>query len=104
MPVFDTDGWLQDPVDLRPDDPLVKALANGHTLAAGTEPAIGGVLRIGNVGDGNILHAAGIPSIQYGPGDIRLYDEWPSPDERVLLEDLVTAAGAVSIAISELCA
>ena len=104
MPVFDTDGWLQDPVDLRPDDPLVKALAYGHTLAAGTEPDIGGVLRIGNVGDGNILHAAGIPSIQYGPGDIRLYDEWPSPDERVLLEDLVTAAGAVSIAITELCA
>jgi len=39
--------------------------------------------RLGNVGDGNILAAAGIPSLQYGAGDIRTYKEWPTPDERV---------------------
>jgi len=39
----------------------------------------------------------GIPTVQYGAGDIRIYKEWPTPDERVLLKDLVTAARAVAV-------
>lgn len=103
VPVFENDGWLQDPVELAPDHPLVTALADGHRIASGSEPEIGGGLRIGNVGDGNITHAAGIPSVQYGPGDIRIYDEWPAPDERVKLEDLITAATAVAYATCRIC-
>jgi acetylornithine deacetylase len=103
LPVFEGDGWLQDPVEVPHDHILVQALAEGHTLAAGTPPEIGGALRIGNVGDGNITHAAGIPSIQYGPGDIRIYKEWPSPDERVRLSELVTAAKAVAYAVWRIC-
>jgi acetylornithine deacetylase/succinyl-diaminopimelate desuccinylase-like protein len=45
----------------------------------------------------------GIPTVQYGPGDIRIYKEWPTPDERVLLSDLVTAAKAVAHATVKLC-
>jgi acetylornithine deacetylase/succinyl-diaminopimelate desuccinylase-like protein len=41
--------------------------------------------------------------VQYGPGDIRIYKEWPTPDERVLLKDLVTAARAVAYATYKLC-
>jgi len=29
-----------------------------------------------NVGDGNILLSHGIPTVQYGAGDIRIYKEW----------------------------
>ena len=59
--------------------------------------------RLGNVGDGNILMSHGIPTVQYGAGDIRIYKEWPTPDERVPLKDLVTAARAVAYATHQLC-
>lgn len=97
------DTWFQDPCALPADDPMVRALAAGHELAAGQAAFVGGLGRIGNVGDGNILAAAGIPSVQYGPGDIRLYREWPTPDERVRLDDLEIAARAVAYATCRLC-
>jgi acetylornithine deacetylase len=99
----DDDGWFQDPLELPRDHPLVQALAEGQRLASGEAPVIGALGRIGNVGDGNILAAAGVPSVQYGPGDIRMYREWPTPDERVRLTDLVTAARAVAYAAYRLC-
>jgi acetylornithine deacetylase/succinyl-diaminopimelate desuccinylase-like protein len=83
--------------------PMVVALAEGHRRASGADAVIGGWGRLGNVGDGNILAAAGIPSLQYGAGDIRIYKEWPTPDERVKLADLVTAARALAYATYRLC-
>lgn len=97
------DPWYMEPMDVPKDHPLVVALAEGHRVASNQEPQIGAVLRIGNVGDGNILTAVGIPSVQYGPGDIRIYKEWPTPDERVKLEDLVIAARAIAYATCRLC-
>jgi acetylornithine deacetylase len=97
------DGWFQDPMELPRDHPLVLALAEGQRIASGAAPVVSALGRIGNVGDGNILAAAGVPSVQYGPGDIRMYREWPTPDERVRLTDLVTAARAVAYATYRLC-
>lgn len=97
------DNWFQDPVELPADHRLVAALALGQRIASGEDAVISARGRLGNVGDGNILHAAGIPSVQYGPGDIRIYNEWPTPDERVRLSDLVTACKAVSVAAIKLC-
>jgi acetylornithine deacetylase/succinyl-diaminopimelate desuccinylase-like protein len=86
------------------DHPLVKALAEGQTLASRKPAYVGAHGRIGNVGDGNIIQEVlGIPTVQYGPGDIRIYKEWPTPDERVLLSDLATAAKAVAHATVTLC-
>jgi acetylornithine deacetylase len=51
----------------------------------------------------NVQEKLAIPTVQYGPGDIRIYKEWPTPDERVLLADLVTAAKAVAHATVCLC-
>ncbi len=85
------------------DHPLVTALAEGQGLGSGAEPYVGAHGRIGNVGDGNIIGALGIPTVQYGPGDIRIYKEWPTPDERVQLKDLTTAAKAVAHATARLC-
>jgi acetylornithine deacetylase/succinyl-diaminopimelate desuccinylase-like protein len=84
---------------------LVPDPANSvQTLASG-RPAIVGVNgRLGNVGDGNIIQEVlGIPTVQYGPADIRVYKEWPTPNERVRLGDLVTAAKAVARATVRLC-
>ena len=97
------DFWCQDPMEVKRGHPLVEHLAEGQQLASGKEAHVGGYGRLGNVGDGNILAAAGIPTLQYGPGDIRIYKEWPTPDERVLLKDLVTAARAVAYATYKLC-
>src|SRR5712692_3937824 len=90
------DGWFQDPMEVPRDHPLVVALAEGQRLATGAAPVVGGWGRLGNVGDGNILRSAGIPTVQYGAGDIRIYKEWPTPDERVRLTDLVAAAKAIA--------
>jgi acetylornithine deacetylase/succinyl-diaminopimelate desuccinylase-like protein len=104
IPAYGPDDFMYwEPMEIAKDSPLVLALAEGHRAATGTEPEIGGALRIGNVGDGNILGAAGVPSLQYGPGDIRIYKEWPTPDERVRLVDLVTAAKSVGYATARLC-
>jgi acetylornithine deacetylase/succinyl-diaminopimelate desuccinylase-like protein len=92
-----------EPMETPKDHPLVVALAEGQRRASGREPELGGALRVGNYGDGNILAAAGIPSVQYGPGDIRIYAEWPAPDERVELRELVEAARAVAYALCRVC-
>jgi acetylornithine deacetylase len=96
-------GWCQEPMECARDHPLVTALAAGQARAAGAPAVVGGWGRLGNVGDGNIIAALGIPTVQYGPGDIRIYNEWPTADERVLLSDLVTAAQAVAHATATLC-
>ena len=95
--------WCQDPMHCPADHFLVEALAEGQRLASGGTADIGGYGRLGNVGDGNIIAALGIPTVQYGPGDIRIYKEWPTPDERVRLDDLVTAARAIAYAAARLC-
>lgn len=91
------------PCALPPDHPLVQALSEGHQAATGQAPELGGAARIGNFGDGNITAAAGIASVQYGPGDIRIYEEWPTPDERVSVSDMAACAEAVAFAALRLC-
>jgi acetylornithine deacetylase len=96
--------WNQSAMVCPADHPLVVALAQGQTLASGQPAVVGANGRLGNVGDGNIIQELlGIPTVQYGPGDIRIYKEWPTPDERVRLSDLVTAAKAVAVATVRLC-
>jgi acetylornithine deacetylase len=97
------EGWCQEPMACAADHALVAALAAGQELASGAQAIVGGWGRLGNVGDGNIIAAHGIPTVQYGPGDIRIYKEWPTADERVLLSDLVTAARAVAYATVRMC-
>jgi acetylornithine deacetylase/succinyl-diaminopimelate desuccinylase-like protein len=97
------EGWCQEPMACATDHALVAALAAGQQSASGAPATVSGWGRLGNVGDGNIIAAHGIPTVQYGPGDIRIYKEWPTADERVLLSDLVTAARAVAHATVQLC-
>lgn len=97
------DTFHMAPSEIARDHPLVQALIEAQRLASGHEPLLGGALRIGNVGDGNLIAAAGIPSVQYGPGDIRIYPEWPAPDERVELAQLVETSRAMARAAYRYC-
>jgi len=98
------DPFFMEPTELLPDHELVQAVAQGYQAATGQPARIGSVERIGNFGDGNVLHAAGIPSIQFGPGNIKLYPEWPAPDERVHIDELRTTARTCALAAYALCA
>jgi acetylornithine deacetylase len=97
------DTHLVHPHEIAKDHPLTVALAEGLRRVSNREPELGGALRIGNTGDGNFLAAAGIPTLQYGPGDIRIYQEWPAPDERVELRELVEVAKAIAFAACRVC-
>jgi acetylornithine deacetylase len=93
------DPFHMAPCALPDDHPLVAALAEGYRLATGQEPEIGGVERIGNFGDGNLTAELGIPSVQFGPGDIKRYPEWPAPDERVHVSELAVTSRCVAHAL-----
>lgn len=97
------DPYHMDPMEIAHDHPLVRALARGQELASGAPAVVGAAERIGNYGDGNVLAAAGIPCIQYGPGDIKVYPEWPAPDERVEVKELMVTARAVAHTVLEMC-
>lgn len=98
-----SDPFFMEPTELADSHPLVQALAGGYRAATGEAPLIGSVERIGNFGDGNVLHSAGIPSVQFGPGDIKRYPEWPAPDERVHVDELRTTARTCALATLALC-
>ncbi|MGH8676063.1 MAG: M20 family metallopeptidase [Burkholderiales bacterium] len=97
------DPFFMDPTELPDSHPLVRAVADGVRAATGREPQVGSVERIGNFGDGNVLQSAGIPSLQFGPGDIKRYPEWPAPDERVHVDELRTTARTCAYAALTLC-
>jgi acetylornithine deacetylase len=97
------DPFYMEPTELADEHALVRAVADGYRAATKSEPLIGSVERIGNFGDGNVLHAAGIPSLQFGPGNIKNYPEWPAPDERVHIDDLRTTARVSAYAALQIC-
>ncbi len=97
------DPFFMEPTELPTGHPLVRAVADGFHAATGKQAEVGSVERIGNFGDGNILHAAGIPSVQFGPGNIKLYPEWPAPDERVHIDELRATSRTCAYAAVALC-
>lgn len=98
------DPFFMEPSALPDGHALVRAVADGYEAATGARAQVGSVERTGNFGDGNVLQAAGIPSVQFGPGDIKRYPEWPAPDERVHIDELRVTAHACASAALQLCA
>jgi acetylornithine deacetylase len=89
-----------DGLETPPAEPVVQALVAAHTAVRGEAPRVGAEARYGLYGDASVLSAHGIPSVVYGPGGglSDLEHEWQviqgerSPDERIALEQIVTAA------------
>jgi acetylornithine deacetylase/succinyl-diaminopimelate desuccinylase-like protein len=78
-------------------------MAKWHEHVTGKPPEVSAKPRIGAVGDGNLYGATGIPTILYGPGDIDIFEQWPTPNERVLIEDIVVAAKTMALTAVEMC-
>jgi acetylornithine deacetylase len=91
-----------EPYNLPADHPIVPALAAAHERAsAGTRLA--GPARqhgFGGVCDATWYEAAGIPSVIYGPGDLRLAH---AGDEYVEIDEVVTACKTFALLAMEWC-
>jgi len=82
------------------DHPLTRAIVQAHTRLHNQPPQIGAGDRIGLASDASHLKAAGIATIEYGPGK---HPVWPMVDERIRVDDLAQAAQVLADAIAELC-
>ncbi len=104
-----TDSWLREnpPViqwpafwpsyDLPADAPICRAAAAGYRLAFGEEPRYYGFV---GSNDASFLSMAGIPTITWGPGNLRVAH---APNEYVEIADLVDAAKAYAMTILNWC-
>jgi acetylornithine deacetylase len=105
------DPWLREhPVEVEwwggqfasgripPDSDLVDRVGAAHSTAGGQPPDVYGApygsdLRL-------LTGLAGIPTLQYGPGDARLAH---GPDESVPLGEVITAARTLALAALDVC-
>ena len=67
---------------------LVATLARNHDIVTGSPSVTGAEPRLGAAGDGNLLAAAGVEIVLYGPGTSAIFDTWPTANEYVSLEEL----------------
>jgi acetylornithine deacetylase len=79
------------------DSPLLEQVSAVHRLLTGSDPRVHGV-PYGS--DLRLLTAAGIPTVHYGPGDVR---EAHAPDESVPMAELVTVTRALVLLAADVC-
>lgn len=76
---------------------LVTALASAHREANGEEAPVSARGRLGSVGDGQLFAARGVPTVQYGPGTSEIFDQWPTPNEKIFVDDIVASARTMAL-------
>lgn len=81
------------------DHPLAQALIRHHTHILKRPPVVGAGDRAGLASDASHLRAAGIYTLEYGPGK---HPRWPMTDERIWLDDVVAAAQILANTLVEL--
>ncbi len=104
------DPWLREhPIDVQwwggqfapgrtdPDHPLVDLVGRAHQSLTGATAQVYGA-PYGS--DLRLLVAAGIPTVQYGPGDSRIAH---APNEWVTVGDVVTCAHTLMLVLEEFC-
>ena len=85
------------PLEVHPDHPLPQALSATAARVTGRSPRLGSW---GAFTDGALLQSAGIPSVIFGPGDVRLAH---TDDEHIALSELVTAAEVYALLAAVAC-
>ncbi|MDW5596850.1 M20/M25/M40 family metallo-hydrolase [Conexibacter stalactiti] len=97
--------WLGNwpPASTAWEEPHVQALARAHERVTGdavAAPSAANPSGFPAVTDASFLEAAGIPTVVYGPGDLRRAH---AADEHVALAEIVTCAAAVALAAIDFC-
>ena len=85
------------------DSKLVTTLARNHEEVTGSPPVMGAEPRMGSYNDGNMLAASGIETVMYGPGNLRVFDAWPTANEYVTLDELMVCTKTLALTIAEIC-
>jgi acetylornithine deacetylase len=91
-------GGRFDPAQTSPDDPVAVTVAAAAAAVRGEPPAFEGVtygadMRL-------LVNAGGIPTVMFGPGDVRVAH---MPDEHVPIADLEAAARTLVVAALRFC-
>lgn len=82
------------------DETVVQIMAKSHLQVTGRNPVVGAGNRLGGAADSFQLRQAGIKTVEYGAGDVKV---WPMYDEANRLEDVLTATRVYALAAAELC-
>lgn len=85
------------------DSPHVQVLARAHERVTGMPVLAPGPLNPSGfpaVTDASFLEAAGIPTVVFGPGDLRRAH---AADERIALDEIVTCAATLALAAIDWC-
>jgi acetylornithine deacetylase/succinyl-diaminopimelate desuccinylase-like protein len=85
------------------EEPVVQVLARAHEGVTGEPVAPPGPANPSGfpaVTDASFLEAAGIPTVVYGPGDLRRAH---AADERIALDEISTAAAVLALAAIDWC-
>jgi acetylornithine deacetylase len=77
--------------------PLVEQVRHAHQQVTGSAPSVHGA-PYGS--DLRLLTAAGVPTVLYGPGDVR---KAHAPDESVAVADLVTVTRTLVLLAADVC-
>lgn len=82
---------------LSPEQPLLDIVRNAHSQMAGWEASVQGA-PYGS--DLRLLQQAGIPTLHYGPGNVR---DAHAPNESVPVDETLRAAQVLALVLGELC-
>ena len=83
--------------ELSPDEPIVASMSRAYTAARREDPLL---VVTPYAGDGMYLYRAGIPTVTFGPGDIR---DAHFGEESVDLSQVVPAANVLASTITDFC-
>jgi acetylornithine deacetylase len=97
--------WLNNwpPASTPWEHPIVQTMARAHERAASVTippPSPQNPVAFGAASDASFYEAAGIPSVVFGPGDVRVAH---CKDESVDVDEVVAAARSLAIAVVEWC-
>jgi acetylornithine deacetylase/succinyl-diaminopimelate desuccinylase-like protein len=101
-PRFD---WINNwpPASTPWEDPLVQTMVRAHERAAGVTippPSPEHPVAFGAASDASFYEAAGIPSVVFGPGDVRIAH---CKDESVEIDEVLAAARSLCACVLEWC-
>jgi formylaminopyrimidine deformylase len=83
--------------DFDRESPAIRDLSEAIRVASGQEPEYGGR---GGITDAGWFHAAGVPTVVFGPGDVNFAHR---VDERVHLDDVMNHCRAVALFLMRHC-